>query len=255
MLNEIKQKIKELESMKKYPKELYYKGSLELLNKRKVSIVGSRRTNAYTKKLTHKIANELSKNDIVVVSGAAIGVDAIAHKAAGSSNTIAVVANGLDIRYPAINSKLIETIEENGLVLSAYKEGFKARNYTFVQRNEIVVSLGEILIVTQADEKSGTLTSIDYALKMGKEVFTIPHHLGESLGTQRLLDKALIKPIYDLDEFLKPFKKELKSKSDLELYLDTFPSYDEAIKTYPQEIFELELEGKILIENGIIKTI
>ena len=201
------------------------------------------------------MTNELSKNDIVIISGAAIGVDAIAHNSATPSNTIAVVANGLDIRYPSINSKLLESIENNGLVLSAYKEGQKARNYTFVHRNEIVVSLGEILIVTQADEKSGTLTSIDYALKMGKEVYTIPHHLEESIGTQKLLDKGLIKPIYDLDKFLTPFKKEVKNKSNIELYLDTFPSYDEAIKKYPQEIFEFELEGKILIENGIIKPI
>ncbi len=85
-------------------------------------------------------------------------------------NTIAVVANGLDIKYPpSINSKLIESIEKDGLMLSSYEDGFKARNYTFVQRNEIVVSLGEILIVTQADEKSGTLTSINYALEMGKK--------------------------------------------------------------------------------------
>ena len=102
------------------------------------------------------------------------------------------MANGLNIRYPAINEKLIKSIEEKGLVLSTYKDEQKARNYTFVQRNEIVVALGEILIVTQADLKSGTLSSIKYALEMGKEVYTIPHHINESLGTQDLLEKDLI---------------------------------------------------------------
>ncbi len=248
--------IKELESMKKYPKELFYKGDLSLLEKRKVSIVGTRRPNSYTKKLTHLISNELSKKGIVIVSGAAIGVDAIAHKAANAKNTIAVVANGLDIRYPAINSKLIKNIEEEGLVLSIYKEMQKPRNYTFVQRNELVVSLAEILIVTQADEKSGTLTSIDYALEMGKKVYTIPHHLGESLGTQELVEKGLIQAIYDLDKFLDSFGKNNSYKDDkLMTYLKSFPSYEEAIKKYSNEIFELELEGKIRIENGFIKPI
>lgn len=247
--------IEELNSMKNYPKELFYKGNTSLLKKRKVSIVGTRRPNSYTKKLTHLISNELSKKDIVIVSGAAIGVDAIAHKAASSKNTIAVVANGLDIKYPSINSKLIESIEQEGLILSSYENEFKARNYTFVQRNEIVVSLGEILIVTQADEKSGTLTSINYALEMGKKVYTIPHHLGDSLGTQKLIAKGLIEPIYDLDKFLESFGENINKDCEISSFINSFPSYDEALKRYPEKIFELELEGKILVENGYIKPI
>ncbi len=252
MIKEIKTTIPELKLMKKYPKELFYKGNINLLKRRKISIVGSRRPNSYTKAMTFQLANQLSKNNIVIVSGAAIGVDTIAHKSAGSNNTIAVVANGLDIRYPAINNKLIESIENNGLVLSSYKKGEKARNYTFIERNEIVVSLGEILIVTQADENSGTLTSINYAFEKGKKIYTIPHHLGNSIGTQKLLDKGLIEAIYDMDKFLKPFKEENENKDELSFYINSFPTYDEAIKKYPEKIFELELEGKIVIENGKI---
>jgi DNA processing protein len=253
MSNTINFHIKELDSMKKYPKQLYYKGNSKLLNKRKVSIVGTRKPSQYTVQLTHKISNELSKRNICIVSGVAMGVDAIAHKAAGSSNTIAVVANGLDIRYPAVNTKLIKDIEEQGLILSAYKEKEKARNYTFVHRNEIVVGLGEVLIVSEADEKSGSLTSIEYALKMGKKVYTLPHRLGESIGTQKLVAKGLIEPIFDLENFLSSFGEIIKQKDELSLYLDTFPLYDEAIKKYADKIFELELEGKIIVENGYIK--
>lgn len=131
-----------------------------------------------------------------------MGVDAIAHQGAKSNNTIAIVANGLDIRYPSVNKNLIIDIERNGLILSAYKEKEKAKNYTFVQRNEIVVALSEFLIVTEADINSGSLTSVNYALKMGKEVYTIPHRIHESLGTQELIKKGLIKVIYDVDEFI-----------------------------------------------------
>ncbi|MCP4970014.1 MAG: DNA-processing protein DprA [Arcobacter sp.] len=247
--------IKELKQMKNYPNNIFYKGDLSLLNKKKISIVGSRRPNSYTKKLTYKIAHELSKRDIVIVSGAAIGVDAIAHNAAGSSNTIAVAANGLDIRYPAINSKLIKSIEENGLILSTYENNFKARKYTFVHRNEVVVSLGEILIVTQADENSGTLTSIEYALKMGKDVYTIPHRIDESMGTQKLIEQGLIKPIYNIDNFLNKFGNISINDNSFYKYLYTFPLYEDALKKYPNKIYELELEGKIVIENGYIKPI
>lgn len=247
--------IKELEAMKKYPKELFYKGNTKLLEKRKVSIIGTRSPSSYSKKFTHQLSNELAKRDVVIISGAAIGVDAIAHSSAGAENTIAVVANGLDIKYPAINTKLLTSIEKEGLVISAYKNGEKARNYTFVHRNEIVVSLGEILIVTQADEKSGSLTSVKYALNMGKKVYTLPHRLDESLGTQKLVAQGLIKPIYDLEKFLQSFG-EVKIKNDeLSTYLNTFPLYEEALLKYKEKIFELELEGQIKIENGYIKPL
>ncbi len=247
--------IDELKNMKKYPKKLFYKGDISLLKKRKVSIVGTRKPTLYSQQITHKISSELVKRGVVIVSGAAIGIDAISHTSAKSSNTIAVVANGLDIRYPAINSKLIKSIEENGLILSAYKDGEKARPYSFVLRNEIVTALGEILIVTQADENSGTLTSINYALKMNKKIYTIPHRLGESLGTQKLIQQGLIEPIYDLEKFLNSFGRILQQEDTLEVYLNTFPLYDEALKIYGNKIYELELEGKIIIKNGYINPV
>lgn len=166
------------------------------------------------------------------------------------------MANGLDIKYPAVNSKLISSIENEGLVLSMYQDTQKPRNYTFVQRNELVVALGEILIVTQADLNSGTLSSINYALKMGKEVYTIPHQIDDSLGTQKLLEKNLIKPIYNLENFVNNFGKIKKSEDEkLSSFLNTFPSYQDALRLYKDKIFQLELEGKIVIENGLVKPI
>ncbi|RXK13482.1 DNA processing protein DprA [Halarcobacter mediterraneus] len=255
MIRKIDFEIKELNLMKKYPKELFYIGNTQLLKKQKVSIVGSRRPSQYSQRFTHLLSQGLSQRDITVISGAAIGVDSIAHKSAKTENTIAVVANGLDIRYPAINEKLIKEIEKRGLMLSAYKQGEKARNYTFVLRNEIVVALGEILIVTHADEKSGTLSSINYALEMGKKVYTIPQRLDESKGILNYLKKGLITPIYNLEEFLNTFGDKKETTNELELYLKSFPSYEEAVKKYSNKILELELEGKIIIENGHIKPL
>ena len=252
MISKINFKIDELSSMKKYPSELFYIGNTDLLNKKKISIVGSRRPNSYTKEFTYKLASKLSSTNTCIVSGAAMGVDAIAHQGASSNNTIAVVANGLDIRYPSVNKNLIIDIEKNGLIISAYKENEKARNYTFVLRNEIVVALGEILIVTQADINSGTLTSVEYALKMGKKVYTLPHRLNESLGTQNLLQKGLIEAIYDIDKFIEDICGiKINSSNDKILnFCRNNPSYDEAMSKFPNKIFEYELEGKIKIENG-----
>lgn len=258
MINQITFKIPELQSMKKYPKELFYIGNTKLLEKKKISIIGTRRPSAYTKEFTHKLASKLSSFDICIVSGAAMGVDAISHFAAGENNTIAVVANGLDIRYPSVNKNLISNIEKKGLVISAYKEGEKARNYTFVLRNEIVVALGDILIVTQADLKSGSLTSVNYALKMGKKVYTLAHRINESLGTQELVKKGLVEVIYDIDEFIQNITNKLpqtKSKDLVLEFCDTNPSYEEAILKFGDKILEYELEGKIKIENARILLI
>ena len=98
MISKINFYIDELASMKKYPDELFYIGNTEKIKKRKVSIIGTRRPNSYTKEFTYKLAN------------------------------------GLDIRYPSVNKNLIIDIERNGLMLSSYRENEKAKNYTFVQK-------------------------------------------------------------------------------------------------------------------------
>ncbi|MGD9624596.1 MAG: DNA-processing protein DprA [Arcobacter sp.] len=254
MIKKIEFKIEELSSMKKYPNEIFYIGNTELLKRKKISIIGTRRPNSYTKEFTYKLSSKLSLNDICIVSGAAMGVDSIAHQGAKSNNTIAVVANGLDIRYPSVNKNLIIDIEKNGLMLSTYKEKEKAKNYTFILRNELVVALGDILIVTEADINSGSLSSIDFALKMKKEIYTIPHRLNESLGTQELVKRNLIKVIYDIDEFVEKITNKKLSKTDDEvlLFCKTNPSYESAISKFPNEILEYELDGKINIKNGKI---
>ncbi len=257
MISSIDFHIDELSSMKKYPNELFYIGNIELLKKRKVSIIGTRRPTSYTKEFTYKLASKLSKADICIISGTAMGVDSITHQGAGANNTIAVVANGLDIRYPSVNKNLIIDIERNGLMLSSYKENEKAKNYTFVLRNEIVVALSEFLIVTQADMDSGSLTSVNYALKMGKTVYTLPHRINESLGTQKLIKEGLIKVIYDIDEFIGNICGAQKVKINDEIldFCKSNPSYENAILKYSNKIFEYELEGKIKIENGKVVVI
>lgn len=257
MIQTLTTHIKELENMKQYPKELFYIGNTQLLSKNKISIVGTRRPNSYTKKFTYELAQKLSNQNVCIISGAAMGVDALAHTGAGSHNTIAIVANGLDIRYPAVNTNIIKEIETKGLILSQFPPKQKARTYSFVQRNEMVVALGDILIVTQADENSGSLRSVEFALKMNKKIYTFPHRLTESRGTQDLIKKGLATVIYDIDEFIKSLGLNVKETFDDEIldFCKTYPTYDQAVLEFGEKIFEYELLGKINVNNGIISII
>ncbi|MCF6243454.1 MAG: DNA-protecting protein DprA [Sulfurovum sp.] len=245
-----------LESMKKYPENIFYKGDLRLLKRPKVSIVGSRRLSTYTREFTYKLAKELSLRGVCVVSGAAMGVDAIAHEGAGSDSTIAVVANGLDIRYPAVNKNLIEEIEENGLVLSQFKDAFRATGWSFVVRNELVVALGDILIVTEADLDSGSMRSVEYALKMDKQIYVLPHRLTESLGTQKLLDEGKAIAITNIDSFVSHFGKRAENhvvKDDFFYFCQLSPSFDATVSKFGDRVYEAELDGLITVHNGTVR--
>ena len=250
------QHIPSLEGMKKYPSALFYKGKLDLLKRPKISIVGTRRPSSYTRQVTYTLASALAKRGVCVVSGAAMGVDTIAHTGAGEENTIAVVANGLDIRYPAVNKNLIVDIENKGLLLSQFNDGFRATGWSFVVRNELVVALGDSLIVTEADLNSGSMRSVEYALKMGKEIFVIPQRLDESLGTNQLLHHKQAKAIHDIEAFASMFgqvaQDELE-KDDFFYFCQTTPTFDESIQKFGDRVYEAELEGVITIHNGIVR--
>ncbi len=251
----VKEHIIELEHMKKYPKELFYKGNLNLLNRPKVSIVGTRRPSSYTRQFTYALSKALAQRGVCIVSGAAMGVDSIAHDGAGAENTIAVVANGIDLRYPAVNRQQIENIEENGLVMSQFNDGFRATGWSFVVRNELVVALGDILIVTQADLGSGSMRSVEYALKMGKEIWVLSHRANESLATNKLLLDGKAKVILDLEVFASRFGKSVQSnivKDDFFYFCQKLPTFDETVEKFGTKVYEAELEGSITIRNGIV---
>jgi len=253
MIQTIDFHVPELERMKVYPKPLYYLGHPELLERPKISIVGTRHPITYTKIYTQELARKLSLAGVCIVSGGAQGVDGIAHQAAGVSNTIMVAGTGLDIRYPSIHQKLIAEIEKEGLVLSQFEAGQPSLKWNFPLRNELVVALGDALIVTQADLKSGTMHSIEFALKMQKPIYVLPHHLGESEGINWLLSQDLARPIYDIDAFVSLFGTvEATCKDDFLTYCDTHPFYHDAVEKFAQKVFEYECLGKIKVENGRI---
>ena len=237
--------------MRKRPEPLWYRGDLSLLERPKVSVVGTRRPNAYTKAAVTRLASALAKRGVAVVSGAAMGVDALAHRGAGASNTIAVLGCGLNRRCPSLNAQLIESIEREGLVTSPFEPDFDARPWTFVARNEIVVALGEVLVVAQADRNSGSMRSVAYAKAMGKRIFVLPHRLGESEGTNDLLAAGEAEAIYDIDAFAGNFGVGVPADEDEFLaFCKGRPTYEEAAKRFGERLFEAELEGLVAVVDG-----
>ncbi len=251
-------KLKKLQNTPLKGKEIYYKGDISLLEKPIVAIVGSRKPNGYAKTYTHKIAQQLSNVGVIVISGGAIGVDAIAHKAAGAQNTIMVAATGLDKRYPSINKNLIEEIEQKGLLLSQFEEGTPSQRYNFPLRNQLIVALADAVVVTYADLESGSMRSVEYALKLQKPLYVLPHRLGESEGTNQLLQEQKAHVIYDIEEFVKKFGK-VSSNKGTDSFLDycaTNPTYEEAVAKYGVSRISMEeLRGTVFIANGRVFTI
>lgn len=258
MFNTVPYRLSDLESMQHYPKNLDYKGSLDLLSRPRISIVGTRRPNPYTRSITYELAKKLSLAGMVIVSGAAAGVDTLAHQGAGVQNTIAVLPTGIEVRYPKANSELIGLIEENGLTLSQFEPNYEARAWSFVVRNEIVVALGECLIVTEADIGSGSMRSVEYALEMGKQIYVLPHRIRESEGTHRLLTEGKAVAIEDIDDFVAHISKETRNTitdTPFLAFCRTSPSYEEVMTKYPKEIFEAELTGMVDVRNGRVVVV
>ena len=219
--------------------KFFYRGKLELLQKPKIAIVGSRKASKYTKEITYVLAKKLSKK-FIIISGGALGVDSEAHKGA-FPNTIFVSPSSLDIIYPKANETLIKNIYKNALAISEYEKNYKPYKHTFLQRNRIIVALSEFLIITEADKKSGSMRSFEWAKKYGKKVYVLPHRINESSGTRYLASTNQAEVIWDIDEFCKNLGIE-DNKKVLNL--------NEALKTYGNELYEMELDGKVNIKNG-----
>lgn len=243
-----------LSVLKKQVKTLYYKGDKTLLDKTIVAIVGSRRPNAYTKRVTSVLAGELAKRDVYVISGGAMGVDALAHKGA-YPKTIAVFGNSLDIIYPKINKDLIENITTNALVLSEYPPKTFATKYSFIERNRIVVGLSCAVVIAQADKKSGSMHSANIALEQNKPLYVLPQRMGESDGTNELIALGKAKLIDNIEAFANNFGKIVANNDEILEFCKKNPLLDTCLNRYKEKIYEYELEGKLAIEGAYVRVL
>ena len=178
------------------PLVLYCTGDPRWLNEPgTIGIVGSRRPTEYGLNAAADIGGALAKSGAVIVSGLADGLDSAGHRAAVKNNcpTIAVMGVPIDRTYPAANAVLRHKIEQKGCVISEYpprSEGVGANG--FLQRNRLIAALSSALLVVEAQEKSGTMSTVSHAERYGKPVFAVPGSIysPDSAGTNRLLHEG-----------------------------------------------------------------
>lgn len=203
------------------PKELNFIGNKNLLNKKDAKIlciVGSRKATTYGKEVTDFLVSGLQGYNIIIVSGLAMGIDSYAHKAALKYKipTISFPGSGLDddVLYPAINIKLKkEIIESNGLLVSEYESDKRSEIYYFPARNRLMAALSDLILVVEAEEKSGTQITARLALEYGKEVAIVPGSIfsAYSRGTAQLF-KDGAQPVTCADDIL--YILGIKSKKE-----------------------------------------
>ena len=141
-----------LDGILQKPFQLFYKGKIEVINKKSVAVVGARKCSKYGFASTKLLTKELITNNITLISGGARGIDSIAHKTALENDgiNISVMGCGLDITYPYENKMLFSKIQEKGVLLSEYLPGTRPIAYNFPQRNRIISGLADNVIVIEA---------------------------------------------------------------------------------------------------------
>lgn len=199
---------KQLQSIPDPPKQLFAIGDTleQLLDQPRVAVVGARKMTSYGKAVTEKLSSELSKHGVVVVSGLAYGVDSCAHKSASDAGgkCIAVLACGLDQMYPTANQRLADKIIENrGVIISEYPDKTEPMRHRFLERNRLISGLSNVILITEAAQRSGSLNTAAHALNQGKTVLAVPGNIYSPLsqGTNNLIKQGAI-PVTDIQDIL-----------------------------------------------------
>lgn len=189
------------------PARLYYKGEEPIELSPSIAVVGTRKPTQYGMAVTQKFAYELAKAGATIISGMALGIDAIAHKAAlkAGGRTIAVLPCDIDSVYPKTNHRLSEEILRNeGTIISEYTNSSnKVHMGRFVERNRIVSGLADALLITEAAERSGTTSTANFALDQGRTVMVIPGNITSvmSRGTNNLIKEGAV-PVTSISDVL-----------------------------------------------------
>ena len=170
---------------------LYVRGAAELLDTRAVAVVGTRSASAYGRRAAAQIAGDLAAAGVTIVSGLALGIDAVAHQAAleAGGGTVAVLGCGVDVVYPERNRQLTGRIAAEGALVSEYPPGRPPDAGNFPARNRIVSGLALATVVVEAGVKSGALITAAFAAEQGGDVFAVPGSIysPNSAGTNHLI--------------------------------------------------------------------
>ena len=189
---------------------LFAKGNLGLLDKKGISVVGSRESSSDALEWAYDCAKELASRDYVIISGGARGIDASAHKGAlcANGNTICVLGCGLNNIYPKENISLIAKMMESSLVISEYSPWSNVNKFSLLERNRITSGLGDLLLLVTAKSSGGSLSQYKTAISQKKNVIC-PHpdlNLTPNEGIIGLIESDDILPIKDIKEITDGYK-------------------------------------------------
>jgi DNA processing protein len=192
------------------PVVLYVRGTLSERDGLAIAVVGSRRTTLYGQDMARKLAFQLARVGVTVVSGLARGIDTAAHNGAlqAKGRTVAVIGCGIDIMYPAENQKLAdEIVEKDGAVVTEFPFGVKPDKQNFPMRNRIISGWSIGTVVVEANLKSGALITANQAAEQGRQVFAVPGRADSILskGTNKLI-KDGAKLTEDVEDILGEFE-------------------------------------------------
>jgi DNA processing protein len=241
------------------PKKLYFQGKLPGLETKLLCVVGSRKYTQYGKDACEKLISGLRGYDITIISGLALGIDGIAHRAAldAGLKTIAVPGSGLheSVLYPSSHKQLAEKILENGgALISEFEPKFHATPYSFPQRNRIMAGLSHAVLVIEAEIKSGTLITSKFATEYNRDVLTLPGSIfSKNSEGPNMLIRLGATPIRNSEDILEALGFKIDEKPEnLELkYSDCSEEELLVIKilTEPMEKDELIRKSKMPISQ------
>lgn len=204
-------------TIEKPPQVLYIRGTLPSYTLG-IAIIGTRKPTPYGRRITAELSERLAERGAVIISGLAHGIDGIAHEGAlrAGGLTIAVMAGGLEEIYPRAHDALgRRIIESGGALVGEYTSGTPPLQHRFLERNRLVSALSDILIVTEASLRSGTINTVGAALEQGKDVYVVPGPITSpmSAGCNALIAQGAT-PIITIDGFLEqlfvqPSKKQI----------------------------------------------
>ncbi len=245
------------------PPVLYIKGELKPEDNFALAVVGTRRVTNYGREVTETLVRQLAASGLTIVSGLARGVDSLAHKTAleNGCRTIAVLGCGVDIVYPPQNFNLAKEVVKNGALVSEYPPGTAPIPGHFPARNRIISGLSLGTLVTEADEKSGSLITASLALEQNREVFAVPGPIYSQLskGPSGLIKQGA-KLVTLAEDILDELNIEQKQKAEkVKLIIPDNKDEEAIIKLLANEakhIDQLQRESKFSTEklNGLLVT-
>jgi DNA processing protein len=198
------------------PPVLFALGDTSLLARSAAAVVGSRDHTSYGAAVCRMLAEALARANIVVVSGMARGLDAVAQTAAldCAGGTLGVLGNGLGVIYPAANRELYDRVARHGLLLSEFPPGERPHTGSFPRRNRLISGLSRVTVIVEAAIGSGALITADAALEQGREVMAVPGNIttAVSAGTNRLIRDGAT-PVLEAEDILQHFPESLPNRT------------------------------------------